>query len=285
VKRHRWGDCHLSGWSIGLLLLLVGLVPSAAAQLARSDRPGASPVRVGPAQQVQYVFAVGVPVHVEGVVHEDIVVVGGDVTVAGTARIDEDVYVLGGELHVDPAAHIQGSVTTISRVALRTLAPNRPAGAAALGIVLLVRLLVLLAIVLAASALSDADFAAHQAQRLVRHPLRVLSLGVLWATLIGTVALIASVTIIGVPLAFLLVVLLGVEATLGLAFVTSYLREPGRLAAAGRRRLALCLALLELIPLIGEVVLYGAAAIGLGVTLIAIAEAMSARRLADAPGL
>ena len=107
--------------------------------------------------------------------------------------------------------------------------------------------------------------------------MRVIGLGLLWATLLGTAALVVSLTLIGLPLGLLLLVFLGGEGVLGLAVALAWLRHPARFSSRGRRLLVMATVVLGLLPLVGDGILYAAATVGLGVTLDALAEVRGAR--------
>lgn len=260
---------------VGALLLLGPWIGGG----AEAAPPGPSPalgVSVGADQTVEDVIAFGVPVYVAGTVRESVVVIGGDLTLLGSAKVQGDIYILGGGMTQERGAQASGSITAVSPAIFRVLRPGRPGPA--LGLLLLVRLAVLLAVGAIAWHLAPTELVPRQMQRLRTRPVRVLGLAFLWAALLGTAGLVASLTVIGLPVGVLLLVFLGGEGVLGLAVVTAWIREPGRLSIRARRILIASLAFLGLFPLLGEALLFACAAVGLGITLEAMAEARGLRR-------
>jgi hypothetical protein len=259
-------------------VLLVSLLAWALAHAAPSDRPSRIGVVVGADQTVEEVIAFGVSVEVAGTVTETVIVIGGDVRLAETARIGDDIFVVGGTLEQDPGAQVAGAVTVVSPSLVQALATAGGHGGAVLGVLLLARTILCLVVGATAWQLAPTDLSARQGERLIARPVRVIGLGLLWATLLGTAALVASLTLIGLPLGLLLLVFLGGEGVLGLAVALAYIRHPARFPMRGRRVLVMAMVVLGLLPLVGEGILYATATIGLGVTLDALAEARGARR-------
>jgi hypothetical protein len=185
--------------------------------------------------------------------------------------------VLGGGVTREPGAQASGSITVVSPAVLQALRPGR--SAPTLSLLLLVRFVFLLALGAVAWHLAPTELVSRQMERLRRSPVRVLGLGFLWAAFLGTAGLVASLTVIGLPVGALLLVFLGSEGVLGLAVGTAWIREPGRLSIRARGILMGSVAFLGILPLLGEAVLFACAAVGLGTTLEAIAEARGARRV------
>jgi hypothetical protein len=227
---------------------------------------------------MEEVIAFGVSVEVAGTVTGTVIVIGGDVQLAETARIGDDLFVLGGTLEQDPGAQVAGAVTVVSASLVRALATAGGHGGAVVSVLLLARAVLCLVVGATAWQLAPTDLSARQGERLLARPVRVIGLGLLWATLLGTAALVASLTLIGFPLGLLLSVFLGGEGILGLAVALAYIRHPARFSARGRHVLVIALVVLGLLPLVGEGILYASAIIGLGVTLDALAEARGARQ-------
>jgi hypothetical protein len=266
-----------NGWLLPTVLL-VGLLAWAEAHAAPSDRPPGPGVVVGADQTVEEVIAFGVSVYVAGKVTDTVIVIGGDLRLAETARIRDDIFVLGGTLEQDPGAQVAGSVTVVSPSLVQALATAGGNGGAILGVILLIRVVLCLVVGATAWQLAPTDLSARQGQRLIARPVRVIGLGLLWATLLGTAALVASLTLIGLPLGLLLLVFLGGEGVLGLAVALAWIRHPARFSSRGSRLLVMAMVVLGLLPLVGEGILYAAATIGLGATLDALAEARGVRR-------
>lgn len=105
---------------LGLVLGFISLVPAWAAQPPAPQRAergeGATgvlvrvgaPVRVRAGETEQTVVVVGSDAVVDGAVLDDLVVVGGDARVAG--RVAGDVVMVGGRLALEPGARVGGDV-------------------------------------------------------------------------------------------------------------------------------------------------------------------------------
>jgi hypothetical protein len=256
-------------------LVLVGLLGGGRTEAATG---GASPphgVVVGLGQTVEDITTVGVPVHVAGTVDQTVIAFGGVVTLAPTAHVRGDMYILGGVLEQDPRAQVDGSITVVSPAVVQGFAGVHPWGV--LGGLLVVRFVLLLAAGILAWQVAPTAAAARQMRRLAARPVRGMGLGLLWAALLGTAALVASLTVIGLPVGLVLLFVLGGEGVLGLALAMAWLREPGRVPAGARRLLVGVVVLLGLIPIMGEVLLLGFSVLGLGATLEMMAESRGAR--------
>ena len=62
-----------------------------------------------------------------------------------------------------------------------------------------------------------------------------------------------------------------------MAVMLAWICHPERVPVGGRRLVRLSFTLLGLVPGVGEAILYGAGAVGLGVILVALAEARGTR--------
>lgn len=257
------------------MVLLLGLLGSIGAEAAGGPSV-AHGVVVGPGQTVEDITTMGVPVRVLGTVAETVIAFGGVVTLAETAHVRGDVYILGAVLEQDPGARVDGSVTVVSPAVVQGFAAARPG--AILAALLGIRLVLLLAAGTIAWQVAPAAVTVRQIRRLAAHPMRGVGLGLLWAGLLGTVALVASLTVIGLPVGLVLLFFLVGEGVLGLAMATGWVREPGRFPAGARGVLIGVVLFLGLIPVVGEVLLFGLSVLGLGATLETIAESRGMRR-------
>ena len=272
-----WSRCLLLG-VVAAGLLLGGLRAAAA-----EPRSSAS-VTVGVDQQARDVIVIGAPVHIAGTVTDDVVVIGGDLTIDATARIHHDVYVLGGTLVRDPSSHVGGSVTMLSSSVTQAFVQARRVWAVLLGVVFFTRLVILFAAGVVAWQLSTTGIAESHARRLAARPVRVIGVGALWATLLACAGLVALLTVIALPVGVLVFFFLVAEGVVGLAVALFWIRQPGRFAPSGRAVLVVAMLLVGILPIVGDVVFFVVAALGLGVTLGILAEARAARRAALATG-
>jgi hypothetical protein len=259
--------------------LVAGPLLFAVAPTSATARDGRAPgIVVGPGQTMGRVLAFGVPVRIEGTVQDDVIVIGGRVTITGTARLRDEVYLLGATTDIDPDAQLDGGLIVLSPAVLRPWTSIGGTGETMILALAVVRLVALLLVAALAWALAPTAFTARQTRRLAEHPLRVVALGAVWALLLGTSVVVATLSLLGLPLAMLLSVLLGAESVIGLAIGAA---APSRTASLrARRPILIATALLLLVPVIGEMLLYAAAAVGLGVTLAALAEAHGLRLMA-----
>ncbi len=257
-------------------LVLVGLLEGGQVASATGDAAAAQGVVVGPGQTVEDITTAGAPVRVAGTVSQTVVAFGGVVTLAATAHVRGDMYILGGTLEQDPRAQVDGSITVASPAVVGWFAGLHPGGV--LVGLLAVHLVLLLAAGAIAWQVAPTEAAARQLSRLARRPVRGMGLGLLWAALLGTAALVAGITVIGLPVGLVLLFVLGGEGVVGLALAITWMRGPARLPAIARRVLVAVVAVLGLLPVVGEMLLFGFSALGLGATLEMMAEARGIRR-------
>jgi cytoskeletal protein CcmA (bactofilin family) len=206
-------------------------------------------------------------VTLNGVYGGDVEVNGGSLTVGPRAQIGGNLRytVPKSEVHIDPAARISGTVTAL---------PIPRAGGAG-------RVLWTFGFLLAgavAVALFP-GFAASASEIIPRRPARAALLGLGWACLVPFAVLLMAITILGLPLAFLVAALYLVVVSLSSVPFSIWL---GRRLLGARVRPgdlgtvlsffvgAILLSLVGLIPLLGVLVQVIAAIIGLGAIMIAV---------------
>lgn len=221
-------------------------------------------------------IAIGGSINVDGPVRGDVVSVGGMVRLGADAVVDGEVIAIGGGVDRNPTARVLGGVTSIGMGELfrhpRLLNISRkrwwsPAAASYLLYVLGLYALALLIIALVPSHVASVSRAIEIEWR------RALFLGFVSLLLIGPVTIIVAITVIGIPLALLIVLGFVLAKILGYTAFVSYLG--GRIAGNERNlhRLAqlaigvVVLALVRYVPLLGPVVSFIVTLVTLGAVL------------------
>jgi len=135
--------------------------------------------------------AYGGAITLDGVVGRDVEVAGGTLRVGPHARIAGNLRyrVPAGKVHIDPAAHITGTVTALP-------VSNRGG---------LWRVLWILGFLLVGAVVVALfpRFMAEAAEILPDHPVRAALVGLGWGILVPIAIVIAAITVVGLPLAFL----------------------------------------------------------------------------------
>ena len=137
------------------------------------------------------ILAYGGAITLDGVVGRDVEVAGGTLRVGPHARIAGNLRyrMPAGKVHIDPAARITGTVTAL---------PVSNTGA--LWHVLWILGFLLVGAVVVALFPS---FMAEAAEILPEHPVRAALIGLGWGILVPVAIVIAAITVVGLPLAFL----------------------------------------------------------------------------------
>lgn len=229
-------------------LTIVLSVVTAALALAG---PALANVHVPRDTKVNEIRVLGQDVRVDGRARGPVIIVGGSLTVGPTGQAS-NVTVIGGSIRTAPGGRLGGDVFQFGGE-IPDLSGWRLAAVAAGAVV--VRALLVWLLVAAAGALSAARPLDGLSAAIASAPARALVTGALAA--LGGVALAAllAITVVGIPVALMLLGLLLVGVVLGLA-----LALPALPHKTGRRTLLLWLA----IPAIGDTLLALAAAIGVG---------------------
>jgi len=147
------------------------------------------------AGDVTTVFVIDGTAALTGATTDSVVAIGGTVTIDAASTVSGDVRTLGSTVTVDPAAHIGGSVSSLDRDLVAATAILAPIW------LLFILGFVLVTVVagLALAALGERQVRA--AERLIsREPGLTLLVGLGGLVLIPFVAILAMVTVIGVPL-------------------------------------------------------------------------------------
>ena len=227
-------------------------------------------------------YMTGGTVSIAGGVRGSLFASGGEVTINGP--VGRDVEIAAGGLHLGSRAQITGNlryrvpkdkvrIDAGARVGGTTTAIAVKTGLGARGALWLVGLLIAGVVLVA---LFPA-FTTEAAETLYRRPGRSGLVGLGWTILLPVAAVIAAVTIIGLPLA-----LLGVAAWLIVVFlgdlpvalwlgkkILGQRAKPGRSGAIFSVLVGgLVLVVLALVPVLGTLVLFAAAIFGAGAILI-----------------
>ena len=261
-----------------LLLLLLSC-----AMLVRAGRDAgsaqSSPLVLGSGQQVDDLLVVGRSLLVRGTVHESVLVVDGDLTLLPSARIDNDVAVVGGQLIIAPGATVHGALVQVGG-RVTWLTPQTGLWlllAYKLATALVILLAGLLLVVLFPAQLTRLTQTARAA------PIRTVVAGTLGYLLAAAAAVLLAITIVGLPIALVLLLATFVAGMVGVAGAGLVLerwlgRSGGRGHAQAHRGMAI-LALLSLVPLLGEALLALLGVLGVGALLVSLAQARHAARL------
>ena len=243
------------------------------AVLAALLAPSAAAAVDGPAGHGDAVVAVGRDLTVDRAV-DRIVVVGGDVRLGPSARVDGDVIVLFGTLRRSPTAQVRGSEYVLDRGLIDWIpGPGWVAGLLLVVALLVYRIAVWAAVCAIAATLPRAAIFERWTRGWETRPGLALGIGIIAVVLVLPGLGLLALSAIGIPLALLGLAALLVAAGAGLAMFREgplWPRRPGRLLYA---------AYLVLPPAL-EIGLLITAAGGLGAAIRAITRAASNRAAA-----
>jgi hypothetical protein len=235
---------------------------------------------VGAEETLDRAVAIGGSVTVAGHVRQDVVAVGGSVTLLPGARVDGDAVAIGGSVSVDPSATLEGDNVSLGGTLPRTagsLAKWAVGGRSGMrpmfGLASRVARAILLYVIALLIALAFPGAFSRVKAYLVSRP-GLSALGGL-AIVFGFAPLcvMLAVTIIGIPLIPVAVLLLAALLLFGFTISAGWLgdkmpfleeKTPAKTVALG----GIVLALVSLVPWIGTSLLVVAAAIAAGATLI-----------------
>jgi hypothetical protein len=218
------------------------------------------------------ILAYGGAITLDGVVGRDVEVAGGTLRVGPHARIAGNLRyrMPAGKVHIDPAARITGTVTAL---------PVSNSGAL-WHVLWILGFLLVGAVVVALFP----RFMAEAAEILPDHPVRAALVGLGWGILIPIAIVIAAITVVGLPLAFLTAAVYVVVVCVASVPFAVWL---GRLLLGARARGGLegtlvnfivggfFLLVAGIIPVVGGWVLLIAGVLGLG-TILLEAQALRA---------
>lgn len=258
-----------------LLVLVLVLATFASVGLAHAqDRDvstfgGDAYVRFG--ETVDDVSAFGGSAHVDGEVLGDVSAFGGDILLGPSAVVHGSVDAAGGRVEMKPGAQIGGRVSTAEPPALRT--PHREHGSevGALARGLLFSALLFLFAMLLTGVVPERMSAMHIA--IIREPARSAGAGLL-GYVSATIVLVAlMITIIGIPLALALAVLVPVATYVGLAAASTVIGAALPIERLRGKPVLQILAgvtslfVVSQVPVLGSIALAIVACMGLGALL------------------
>lgn len=239
--------------------------------------------RIGREQEVRDVVTAGGDATVEGRVYGSVVTMGGDAEISGT--VVGDVVTMGGDIHVTENGHVHGRLDAMggdvssdqssgsSSLVLATRAEGNGGSDGGDFVWALLRYSLLFLLSILFLAVSPERFA-RLSRAIVDRPMRVLTTGGLG--LLGGVMLflVLIVSLVGIPVALLMVIGSPLAAMMGLAAVVAVIgtalpikglerRPVGRLAAG-----ALALFVVTRIPIVGGIVIFLALLAGVGALIV-----------------
>ncbi|MED5373617.1 MAG: hypothetical protein VX899_21545 [Myxococcota bacterium] len=194
---------------------LAAMEHAAQPQLPPIPPPLAEPLIIEPDEITGEIVAWG-PVSVHGKVHGRAVSFGGDVRVFDGAQVTGDAVSFGGQVRVDPGADVQGD--RISYAATTAPPPGPPLAPLRRQTRGLARQLVLLFTMAGGGVVMTGLFpkpVERVSDALRRHPFRYFGWGLLSAFLASVLGTILAVTVIGIPVAMLLGLLMAVAWVMG----------------------------------------------------------------------
>jgi hypothetical protein len=231
----------------------------------------ASEVHVAADEVVDEVDAYGEDAVIDGRVLGDATSFGGDVIVGPTGVVDGDVVSFGGRVDVDDDAIVRGD-----RVAFASDEAD-PAGPGLAGVAssLYHRLVFLLSFAGAGVLVVGLvpSRVARIAEQVDRHAFRSFLVGASAAFVLGLASFVFAVTIVGLPVSFLLIALLGLAWLMGFVGLCQALgdRLPFREKQHGRWTAfllaSIAITFLGVLPVVGWLVVLIASAIGTGAAI------------------
>lgn len=178
-----------------------------------------------PHSTVENVVVIGGDAYIHGTVRDVVIVINGDLHISKTARIPGFIFLLGGHLYQETGAQITDDVITISLD-----------DATSKGLVIGGILLFGLWVVHFAFCLFTLLFVALFSKlfknyfepfvRMIRiYPVRLLAIGLTINVLFIAIGILLSLTVIGIPLMFGILILLGIKFLIGFTVISYYVGE------------------------------------------------------------
>ncbi len=245
------------------------------AQPGMVPTPLAEPIIVGVGQQVDEIVAWG-PVSVRGHVDGRAVSFGGDVRVFDGAQVRGDAVSFGGQVRVDPGAEVQGDRISYASTTEQHSSVATPLAEGKNLIRRITRKLVFILSLAGAGVVMTGLFPVQItriSETLQERPLSHLGWGVTAVTLGGLLFVALFATVIGIPIAALVPIALGIAWLLGIVAMCQLVGDTLPFEGARSRRWAGFLAgvalvsLVGLLPWIGQVVLGCVSLAGIGAAL------------------
>lgn len=223
--------------------------------------------------------AAGADLRLDSSVNGDVQLIGEKVLIGPAARIGGDLRHRAREIEIDPAARIAGEVIKLEppkRPDLEEWGVKAAAAAVAFALAFMIGMgILIVAIALALPALMES------ARSMIREkPMSTLGIGFLISIAGPAVVAVLFVTVLGIPLALMIIILIAAAAPIAIAAsaycagmtargaATRNAAQPGAFARAMWSALAACgLVILGLIPILGGVVWTIAYIFGLGAVM------------------
>jgi len=237
-------------------------------------------VNIPEGQEIEDLILIGGNAVVAGSVREDIIVVYGNLTLKPTARVGHGVAILGGQVSQDPGAIVAKDIyrmdlgsATLNALLLGTLMLLGLEVLRLVGLVILILAAVMISLMMARSTQLAAGLMA-------RNLWKGILLGLVGTMGLAVATALLALTIIGLPLAILLVLavlamdLFGISV-LSLSLGQTVVSRSGRSSWSSWASAAIggtFLALLISVPLLGILVLIAVLTIGVGVALLYLLE-------------
>lgn len=263
-------------WLLCALLLLGASLPVSAAPMTNANIVGFNDTYVPPDAIVKNVVVVGGDVTIAGKVRDEVVVINGNVRLAATANIRDRVIVLGGDLLTEDGVYIGKGIFRIGG--------NFPFAATIISVATVILLLwsinVLFTVGLAVLPLFFAwgwKKGVLDLSEITRtSPLKAVIVGILGGLAALFIMLIFAITLFGIPVACFLAILLILAVVAGLSGICHAVGQIFPIAFNGTERSVfintLCgsmeLALAFNIPLAGTLILLLSCIAALGAVLI-----------------
>ncbi|MFT5586591.1 MAG: cytoskeletal protein CcmA (bactofilin family) [Cognaticolwellia sp.] len=235
----------------------------------------AEPVVIEAGEQVSEIVAWG-PVSVRGEVQGRAVSFGGNVRVFDGAKVRGDAVSFGGQVRVDPGAVVQGDRISYASTTQAPSISESPLNQGGNWIRRITRKLVLILSLAGAGVVLTGLFPSQVervSETLQERPLSHLAWGVMAVTLGGLLMVALSATIIGIPIAALIPIVVGVAWLLGIVAMCQLVGETLPFEGAKSRRWAgflagvVLLSLVGLLPWVGQLILCCVSLAGIGAAL------------------
>jgi hypothetical protein len=267
---------YLRIWLICAVLLLGASLPAWAAPVTHGNIVSFNDIYIEPDITVENVIVVGGNATIAGTVTDEVVVISGNVKLDSTASIRDRVIVLGGDLYSEDGARIGKGVFRIGG--------NFPFAATLISAATMILILWTANILVTVGLTVLPLFFTWGWKRGVQDlseivktsPLKTMIVGIFGGLAALIVMLIFAITLFGIPVAGLLALLITVAIIAGLSGICHAVGQSFPVALAGGERSVfvntlygtVVLALIFNVPLVGTLVLLLSCTAALGAVLI-----------------
>lgn len=214
-----------------------------------ADAAEASTVLVPRGQTIHFLTVVGSDARVDGTVRGAVTVIDGDLQISASGHLRDGARVLGGQIRIARGAQVEGDLFAFG-------ARFPPLSATLIALLLVgvicLRTLVALGVVALGRIVAPQPAAITARQVLEDRPGRTILVGALVTTGTASFALLAALTVVGIPIALALLGVLLIATSVGIA------------PAASNRRTRRLVALAVVTPIVGDAILTLAVAAGAG---------------------